>query len=222
MQLVTVRAIGTFLSEPAEVPDLVVGSVAEQIGATDLGALASYGKLAVRWLHVSEIRDRYGYRDFADPTVRSRIERWLYRTVWSADIGPSALFAATHRKLLADRVVLPGEQILQRLINMRERATTRLWSRLVGLAPEETISSLEALLHVPDGQRRTGLDQLRRSPVSPTVDGLVRALGVDVETEPNASLGCICPGQGVEGSLALRPNEEIGRIAVQGFRLPPT
>jgi len=156
---------------------VLVRSVAEQINVRDVGVLAGYGKLPARLHHVSEIRERYGYQDFTDPFVQSRIERWLYRIVWSSDIGPSALFAAAHRRLLADRIVLPGEQVLQRLIaRLRERATTRLWTRLVGLATGETIESLEGLLVVPTGQRRTGLDQIRRSPVSPTVDGLVRAL----------------------------------------------
>ncbi len=40
VQLVTVRAIGTFLSEPADVPAPVVRSVADQIGVSDVGVLA--------------------------------------------------------------------------------------------------------------------------------------------------------------------------------------
>ena len=151
--------------------------MAEQINVRDPGVLAGYSKLPARWHHVTEIRERYGYQDFTDPIVAGRVERWLYRIVWAADVGPSALFATTHRRLLADRIVLPGEQVLQRMIaRSRERSPTRLWTRLVGLAPDDTIGALEALLVVPAGQRRTGLDQLRRSPVSPTVDGLVRAL----------------------------------------------
>lgn len=67
IQLVTVRAIGTFLAEPSDVPELVVRSVAEQIGAHDIGVLGGYGKLAAQWHHVTEIRERYGYQDFNRP-----------------------------------------------------------------------------------------------------------------------------------------------------------
>lgn len=74
IQLVTVRAIGTFLAEPSDVPELVVRSVAEQIGAHDIGVLGGYGKLAAQWHHVTEIRERYGYQDFTDPVVQSRID----------------------------------------------------------------------------------------------------------------------------------------------------
>lgn len=64
VQLVTVRAIGTFLADPAAVPEAVVAAVARQLDIADPGVLAGYPKLPVRWRHTAEIRHRYGYRDF--------------------------------------------------------------------------------------------------------------------------------------------------------------
>ena len=64
-QLVTARAIGTFQSDPAAVPEPVVAAVAHQLGIDDPGVLTSYRDMPVRWRHTAEIRDRYGYRDFA-------------------------------------------------------------------------------------------------------------------------------------------------------------
>ena len=79
--------------------------------------------------------------------------------------------------MLADRVVLPGEQVLTRLVgSVRERATQRLWSRLARASSPEVIAALEALLVVPEGKRRSDLDRLRRPPFSPTIAGLVQAL----------------------------------------------
>jgi hypothetical protein len=78
-QLVTVRAIGTFQSDPAAVPEPVVAAVARQLGIDDPGVLAGYRDMPVRWRHTTEIRDRYGYRDFAAQPGRFAFTVWLYR-----------------------------------------------------------------------------------------------------------------------------------------------
>ena len=48
-QLVTVRAIGTFQSDPAAVPEPVVATIARQLGIDDPGALAAYRGVHVRF-----------------------------------------------------------------------------------------------------------------------------------------------------------------------------
>jgi len=152
IQMVTVRAIGTFLADPAQVPAPIVDAVAAQLGVEDPAVLIGYAKLPARWKHSGEIRERYGYRDFNDPDVGARFERWLYRIVWSDDVGPSSLFEISHRKLLGDRVVLPGQQVLVRTIGaLRERASRRLWIRVDALVTPEQAAVLNDLLVVPPG-----------------------------------------------------------------------
>jgi Domain of unknown function (DUF4158) len=60
LQLVTVRAIGTFLPDPMAIPAPVLAAVARQLDVADLAVLDGYSELAVRWRHTAEIRDRYG------------------------------------------------------------------------------------------------------------------------------------------------------------------
>ncbi len=176
-QLVTVRAIGTFLADPAAVPAPIVASVARQLGIVDPGLLTGYGKLPVRWKHTAEIRDRYGYTDFTSEPGHLALLRWLYRQAWADDLGPSVLFRAAHRRMLEERVLLPGEHVLTRLVgSVRERATRRFWARLAHDASSTLIEALEALLVVPAGKRRSGLDRLRRPPFRPKIIGLVQAL----------------------------------------------
>src|SRR6266568_3123065 len=69
-QLVTVRAIGTFQSDPAAVPEPVAAAIARQLGIDEPGALAAYRAMPARWRHAAEIRDRCGYRDFATQPVQ--------------------------------------------------------------------------------------------------------------------------------------------------------
>jgi len=101
------------------------------------GLLAGYAKAPVRWKHTAEIRRRYGYRDFASEPAHIGLLRHLYRQAWVDDLGPTALFRAAHRRLLAERVILPGENVLTRTVaSIRERATQRLWTQLAKAAPK--------------------------------------------------------------------------------------
>jgi len=177
LQLVTVRAIGTFLPDPTMVPAPVVAALARQLDITDVGALRGYQELAVRWRHTAEIRDRHGYRDFTAQPGRFLFTAWLYRQAWTDDVSPAVLFRAAHRHLLAEQILLPGHSVLARLVAaVRDRAARRLHTRLAATASPELVARLEKLLLVPEGARRSELDRLRRPPFTPTITGLVRAL----------------------------------------------
>jgi TnpA family transposase len=79
--------------------------------------------------------------------------------------------------MLAERILLPGTHVLARLVaTTRERATRRFWGDLAGRASPELRSRLESLLVVPEGERRSELDRLRRPPFSPSITGLIQAL----------------------------------------------
>ena len=155
----------------------VVAAIARQLGIDHPGALAAYRGMPVRWRHAAEIRDRCGYRDFAAQPGRFAFTAWLYRQAWADEVAPSVLFRAAHRQLLARQILLPGQSVLTRLIaTVRERAAHRVHSRLARAADPELRARLEKLLLVPEGQRRSELDLLRRPPFTPTITGLVRAL----------------------------------------------
>ncbi|MGW3360817.1 DUF4158 domain-containing protein [Streptomyces bungoensis] len=74
----TVRMLGTFLTEdPTAVPASVVRFVAEQLGLDD-EHFAEYGTHAQTvYEHVWEIRDTYGYRDFAARACVGGVLGWL-------------------------------------------------------------------------------------------------------------------------------------------------
>ena len=118
-----------------------------------------------RHAHCAEIRKVYGYHDFSDPAWRFRLSRWLYARTWLADERPGHLFDLATHWLRQRKVLLPGATTLTRLISqIRERASVRTWRRLAALPSDEQCAQLEALLEVPDGERRSPFDRLRRSP----------------------------------------------------------
>jgi len=82
LQLGTVRFLGTFLTNPTDVPPVVVDYLAKQLGMTDTEGWSSYGTSRTHFDHAAEIKHFYGYRDFSSPSESFRLVRWLYTRAW--------------------------------------------------------------------------------------------------------------------------------------------
>ena len=62
LQLTTARFLGTFLSEPTQVPLSVLNFVAIQLGIDNVHSLGNYvNRSATRLAHRAEIQNHYGY-----------------------------------------------------------------------------------------------------------------------------------------------------------------
>jgi hypothetical protein len=177
LQLGTVRFLGTFLTDPTDVPLTVQRYVADQLGLESLPDLRSYRTDRTHWRHVAEIQCRYGYQDFSDPSESFRLVRWLYSRAWLSAERPSLLFDLATARLVERKVLLPGVTILERLVGrVRDRAARRLWRLLAAVPTAAQRLGLEGLLEVPDGARQSPLDRLRRGPYRVSAPALVGAL----------------------------------------------
>lgn len=92
LQLCTVRFLGTFLSDPTDVPPPLVVYLAGQLQIADAGCLAQYRERSMHWTHAAEIRQHYGYHEFADQPWHVQFLRWLYTRAWLSAERPSVLF----------------------------------------------------------------------------------------------------------------------------------
>lgn len=178
LQLLTVRFLGTFLPNPVEVPTVVVGHVARQLGIADASCLSRYmEREPTRHEHRAEIRNHYGYRDFSEPPWPFRLSRWLFWRAWLGNERPSLLFDLATAWLIERKVLLPGVTTLTRLVaRIRERSASRLWRKLCALPLAEQQERLEALLRIPVGARYSHLDRLRRGPTRVSAPALIVAL----------------------------------------------
>ncbi len=177
LQLCTVRFLGTFLSDPTDVPHSVVLSLASQLNIADPTILSSYREGLMRHDHVHEIMREYGYHDFSSQPEHFRFLRWLYTRAWWSEERLTVLFDLAMAQMIERKVLLPGVSVLERLVStVREHASMRLWQLLAQLPTPRQVALLETLLVVPEGERQTPLDRLRRGPTRVSSPALVAAL----------------------------------------------
>jgi hypothetical protein len=108
LQLCTVRFLGTFLSAPTDVPHSVILTLASQLNIADPTVLSSYPEGQMRYDHVHEIMQEYGYQDFGSQPAHFRFLRWLYTRAWWSEERLTVLFDLAMAYLIDHKVLLPG------------------------------------------------------------------------------------------------------------------
>ena len=177
LQLCTVRFLGTFLSDPTDVPHSVVLTLAAQLNIADPTVLTLYREGQMRYDHIDEIMQEYGYHDFVSQPEHFRFLRWLYTSAWWSEERLTVLFDLAMARLIELKALLPGVSVLERLVSsVREHASMRLWQLIAQLPTPRQVALLETLLVVPEGERQTPLDRLRRGPTRVSSPALVAAL----------------------------------------------
>ena len=183
LQLATVRFLGTFLSDPSNVPESTLIFIANQIGIADISCLEKYMKRkSVRYEHTAEIQDKYGYHEFNAGSWRFKLSRLLYTRSWISNERPSVMFDFSTAWLIQHKVLLPGVTTLSRLISeIRERANSRFFIKLASLPNEIQKTNLKELLIISEGLSTSKLDILRRGPVTISGPSFNRAISRYIE-----------------------------------------
>ena len=177
VQLTTVRYLGRFLDDTIQTPPNVLSTLSRQLGLADANCLSDYRDQRQRLRHIDEICQQYGYREINTPFTGFRLARWLYAQCWTGTDRPIVLFERATSWLLAHKILLPGASTLERFVaKLRQRVEQRLWHLLGQGMTRESQRKLEALLSVPEGNRRSWFDQLRTGPTTISGPSLVRAL----------------------------------------------
>lgn len=169
VQLGTVRMLGTFLADPLDVPWPVVEYLAVQLGVADASVVKRYAeRLPTQHEHAREIREVYGFRDFSDVRASGQLREFLDGRAWTHAEGPLRLFEQAVAWLRRQRVLLPGVSVLVRAVAAAREAADARMHRTLGEAASsadaELPERLVGLLRVPEGQRFSELERLRRAP----------------------------------------------------------
>jgi len=100
--------------------------------------------------------------------ARCRLTRWLYALCWSGDDRPGPLIDRAAAWLIANKVLLPGVTVVERLVGrIRDRARTRPWRHLVASLSDDQRARIAALFDDGDTSTFAALDTLRTVPASP-------------------------------------------------------
>ncbi|MDQ6674424.1 MAG: DUF4158 domain-containing protein [Chloroflexota bacterium] len=156
VQLGIVRFLGMFLADPLDVPEEVIGYVADQLKIDDLSTVNAYGEREkTTYEHAWEIRRAYGYREFveADADLRD----FLVARAWTTTDGPQALFDRATSWLIEHKVLLPG---------VKRRGSTRGPNKRDSEGPQTEPAFPIALFAGVDRpaveQKAVSLDELRQ------------------------------------------------------------
>jgi Domain of unknown function (DUF4158) len=145
----------------------VVDYLAVQLGVADASVVKRYAeRLPTQYEHAREIRDVYGFREFADVRASGQL-----REFWTGDRGrtPKARCGCSSRRwpgcAVSGCCCRGGSVLVRAVAAAREAAEARMHRTLAEAAVSadaELPDRLIGLLVVPDGQRFSELERLRR------------------------------------------------------------
>ncbi|MGO4614721.1 DUF4158 domain-containing protein [Nocardia sp. 2YAB30] len=91
VQVVTVRYLGMFLTDPIDVPAELVAYLGEQLEIDDPSCLGEYVvRRTTRFEHQAEIAAEYGLVGFAE--AEAELAAWIADQAWITGDGPTAIF----------------------------------------------------------------------------------------------------------------------------------
>jgi hypothetical protein len=91
LQLTTVRYLGTFLTDPLDVPPLVTEHLAGQLRISDPACAARYAERRTTPLeHRDEIKAEGGLREFTE--AEGEFAAWVHARAWNTGDGPKTIF----------------------------------------------------------------------------------------------------------------------------------
>ncbi|MFI6368334.1 DUF4158 domain-containing protein [Nocardia sp. NPDC050630] len=228
LQVVTVRHLGMFLSDPLDVPAEVLAYVAEQLDITDPACVKSYvDRDKTKLEHAWEIQREYGLVAFAE--VEAELSAWIVDQSWMTGDGPKAISDGAVAWLRERQALLPGITTLERLVGeSRKTADRRLSAQLTQRLPATARTVLRALLSSPvEGKGRvTELERLCKGVFRPASKGMVTAvarlsdllrIGVDLDVSqvpPRRLIGLATYGLSSKAAQLRRLEPPEYRLAV--------
>jgi hypothetical protein len=179
--LTSARFLGAFPGAGDVIPGSVLATVRDQLGLAASVTPDGYLESRSRIRHLALIRHRFGFTGFTDfgdnAGERFRLTRWLYVLCWSGDDHPGPLIERAASWLIANKILLPGITILERMVGrIRERARSKLWSHLVGSLSDVQRARIAQLFDKDDTAAFAALDSLRTVPTKRASTELFRHL----------------------------------------------
>ena len=156
LQLCCLRYPGRHLRRGEMLPAIMLDHIAEQIDV-DADAIAAFARRGpTRYEQLAAIKRRHGYRDLTRP-VRAAVAADLFRDAIGL-IDGRVLVDRLIAKLRAERIVIPGVTVIERMAaEAMHAADLKVIDDIAGRLSNEQRSGLDALLSDKENARKSRL-----------------------------------------------------------------
>ena len=173
VQLCTLRAYGRFLPKAVAAPTVITNHLARQLDLPLVLFGEVPGRLATETDHFHRIRTYLGWHPFGDKS-RVRLINWLNHRA-TDDLAPSILVSRAEDILRVWKIVVPARSTLEELVaSVTARVQGDVYTRITTSLTPALIQSMDELLQVPLGIRRSMLFQLKEYPAEASYSVILR------------------------------------------------
>jgi len=142
------RFLGTFISDMASVPEIVLNYMAEQLNINPR-EIVNYNRKQTRYQHAKLIKDNYNYKDFYQPEIEDYLTNWLLNRALYTTESFDMLFDMLLKKCLDEKIILPGITVFSRFItSIVDKTEDILYQKLILIPSEEDTIQLFNLLEL--------------------------------------------------------------------------
>jgi TnpA family transposase len=171
VQLCAVRLYGRFLTGLQDLSPRILNYLTGQLVLPPILTIAEPEREATVLEHRQNILCYLGFQRF-DDARQVQLQAWLEERA-TQGVLPEALFQRAEAYLLAQRTLLPGPSVLERLIiHVCSRVHTQLFDAIAQRLPPALRHTIEQLLTAPEGAQRSSFAQLKEYPPAATISSL--------------------------------------------------
>ncbi len=162
---------GRFLAEVNSLSPSIVNYLNNQLDLPPSLSVATPDREATFSEYRKNILNYLGFSKY-DDEAQARLQIWLKQQASQAHL-PEELFLRAERYLLAERVVLPGTSVLERLIiSVCSETHEQLFEVLCVRLTPELRTAIDNLLGVQSGDQRSLFFLLKEYPTSVTISSI--------------------------------------------------
>ncbi len=171
IQLCAVRLYGRFLNSVHDLSPRIVSYLNGQLDLPPSIAVKAPKREAT---YLEQRKNILGYLEFQrfDESVQEQLQVWLEERA-KQGVLPDELFQQAEQHLLANRMLLPGPTVLEKLIiHISSEVHTHLFESIYQQLSPELRNATDQLLELADGEKRSYFSQLKEYPPAAKISSL--------------------------------------------------
>jgi hypothetical protein len=168
LQICAVRVYGRFSNHVHDVSPHILNYLGQQLALPPSLTVEAPEREATVLEHRQNVLKHLGFQRF-DPMAQAQLETWIAQQARRGTL-PEALFQQAEQHLFAQRVLLPGPSVLERLIiHVCSNVLDELFETVFKRLSPALRQAIDQLLLVPDGEQHSVFAHLKEYPPAPSI-----------------------------------------------------